>query len=625
MGADEKGAAKDSEEVDRVGLIMTDFIEALKHFVNVEYDTQVMQVRAMWRQPLSVRVAEGEAIADVEIVDVTRNMARLRCRENLSKFRVGDTLLLNRGRPLAGGFSCVLEEERGDELIVSAGYNVSFAGLPPGPGWVLDRAIVDVRHILLGALDTLDFISQQAPPSGGRLARWLRRGRSSDDTQGNKVLDILKGRIRPRIDRRRERHGLRLAKDLGLNASQSEAFARAYATENYYLIQGPPGTGKTWVLAHLAKTLAEEGQRVLVTAFTHRAINNALRKVADVKCPHVFKVGQARYADDLSKDGLHVPNFERFDHSPYRTAEGGYVVGGTCFAVRTSRLRGIQFDTVIFDEAGQVTLPLAIAGMLSGRRYIFIGDHKQMAPVIVGQHRERWVTRSVFETLFAYAPGTMLGITYRMNTEINDFPSKRFYEGRLQPASEVRGRRLRLNRRPRRYAQLLDPGHPSVFAEVRHAHRGMRAPEEAELAAALVAEAMACGVPPREIAVVAPYRAQGRLIRQRLQELVPGISSDGASEIVVDTVERIQGQERDLVIISLTTSDPGHAAQRAAFYFQPNRLNVAITRPRVKRIIIGSPLLFRAQPAEPEHRAWVEHFRALYRESQVILTQTGAI
>ena len=72
----------------------------------------------------------------------------------------------------------------------------------------------------------------------------------------------------------------------------------------------------------------------------------------------------------------------------------------------------------------------------------------------------------------------------------------------------------------------------------------------------------------------------------------------GGDGVMVDTVERIQGQERDVIIVSLTTSDPDHAAQRADFYFQPNRVNVAITHPRVKRIVIGSPNLFDARPTE---------------------------
>jgi DNA replication ATP-dependent helicase Dna2 len=579
---------------------MVDFVEALKKFVNVEYETQLREIREMWRQPLAVRITEGKAIADVEVVRASEDQAVLRCSENLSKFREGDMLLLNRGDPWQEPrYRCILEKEHGTELIVSPNYS-NFIGLSPGKGWVLDEDICDLRHILIGALETL-------AESGARYEH---------------ILGMLRGDVSPQLNTQREKEAGRLANHLerilGLNTSQREAFIHAYATENYYLIQGPPGTGKTRVLAMIATALAEAGQRVLVTAFTHRAINNALRTIAKTtRYPHVFKVGQQRYAEDLVWEGGQVANHEYFPYHLYAADAEGFIVGGTCFALRTSRLRGIKFDTVIFDEAGQVTLPLAIAGMLSGERYIFIGDHKQMAPVIVGEHSEEWVTRSIFETLFQHAPGTMLDITYRMNAEITAFPSKYFYGGRLHPAADVRGRRLKLARQPQRYHELLDPERPSIFAEIWHTERGMRAPEEAELAAGLAAEALACGVPASEIAIVAPFRAQGRLIRKHLQDL-EAHHDDSLGDIVVDTVERIQGQEREIVIVSLTTSDPGYAAQCAEFYFQPNRLNVSITRPRVKRIVIGSPLLFRAMPEKAEHRAWVQHFQALHAESDVI-------
>ncbi len=86
----------------------------------------------------------------------------------------------------------------------------------------------------------------------------------------------------------------------------------------------------------------------------------------------------------------------------------------------------------------------------------------------------------------------------------------------------------------------------------------------------------------------------------------------------MDTVERIQGQERDLVILSLVTSDIDFAAERADFYFQPNRLNVAITRARKKRIILGNPLLFETQPKDPALLTWVHLFRKLYEQSTVV-------
>lgn len=565
------------------------FTDALRAFVSEEYEAQARQVRETWAQPIAARVAGGEAIADVEVVTVEFGRAALRCRDNLSRFRPPEPIRISRGDPINDEHlvRCTLEEDRGAELIVSGRLN----GLKPGGGYVIDRDVIDTRRILLAALDSLDLM-------GG----------------SNRIISLLQGTLTPEIDAAREAVAYERGGKLGMNASQREAFARAYAADNYYLIQGPPGTGKTWVLAHLATALAQEGGRVLITAFTHRAINNALRKIeGTTRYPHIFKVGERAHADDLGS----VANYEDFSASGYTAEQRGIIVGATCFAARSTRLRNVRFDAIIFDEAGQVTLPIAIAGMLSGRKYIFIGDHQQMRPVIAGEHRDARVIRSVFETLYAHAPGTMLDTTYRMNAAINAFPSRHFYGGGLKTTPEVQTARLHLSRPPAHYADLLDPAYPDVFAAVPHTGRQMRSPEEADIAAGVAAEAIACGLPPGEIAIVAPYRAQGRLIRQRLADLL-GASQIDPTAVVVDTVERMQGQERDMVIISLTTSDPAHAARNAEFYFQPNRLNVAITRPRVKRIVIGSPALFSAQPPDPQHRMWVAIFRQFYAQSHVI-------
>ncbi len=278
----------------------------------------------------------------------------------------------------------------------------------------------------------------------------------------------------------------------------------------------------------------------------------------------------------------------------------------------------MQFDTVIFDEAGQVTLPLALGGLLQAEKAIFIGDHQQMAPVIVAEHTLDWVKKSIFKSIFPHAPGTMLETTYRMNEAINAFPSTAFYDGKLQPFAGIKDRRLVFTQSPRQFAEILNQNLPEVFVAVEHSGKTMRSPEEAQLAAQLVAEAYRCGVPVEEMAVVAPFRAQGRLIRQYLQEIAREQETPALTRVVVDTVERIQGQERDLVILSLVTSDLDFAAERADFYFQPNRLNVAITRARKKRIILGSPLLFETQPKDPTLLPWVHLFRELYEQSTVV-------
>lgn len=577
---------------------MQDFIPALKDFVNKEQDTQNQQVEGIWRLPLEQRVAEGEAIANVRIEQVETYRLKLSFPENLSKFRPSDTLRLHRGDPADEDAStiCEVEEELNGGMVVLRGYGQDFSDLIPGNGWILDRNLVDVRFIQLNILNQI----------------------ASSPSLQERFESLVEGRTPPEMDAARVQQAANMAGQWGFNRSQREAFANAFGAENYALIQGPPGTGKTWVLAHLAAELAKEGQNVLITAFTHRAINNALRKIVSATdYPQVIKVGQRKYAEDLGP----VPNFENFIQSPYFFNPHGVIVGGTCFAVRTKRLMDVAFDTVIFDEAGQMPLPLAFAGMLSGRKAIFIGDHQQMPPIITAEHSPEWVKKSIFEVLFETAPGTMLDTTYRMNQAINAFPSRNFYHNKLKTAPSARSRKLQLKSKPTHFAEILDPEIPEVFVEIAHSGRGMRSPEEAEIAAGLALEAVKCGLPAQEIAIVAPYRAQGRLIRQRLREMAEEQALNGIQDIVVDTVERIQGQERDLVILSLTTSSPQHAAERAAFYFQPNRLNVSITRARVKRIVLGSPDLFQVKVNDPQLQAWADNFKELYRHSTILHAQ----
>jgi DNA replication ATP-dependent helicase Dna2 len=125
-----------------------------------------------------------------------------------------------------------------------------------------------------------------------------------------------------------------------------------------------------------------------------------------------------------------------------------------------------------------------------------------------------------------------------------------------------------------------------VFVDLRHRNATTSSMAEASLICDLIAELLACGVKPDEIGVVTPYRAQARTIRNLLHSMPP--DSEQRRKIIVDTVERMQGQERDVILLSLTTSNPAFAAGIADFFLQPERLNVAITRARVKLIIVGS-------------------------------------
>lgn len=555
---------------------MVDFLRQLRQMVLDESTAIRKQIHQQWAQSVAARVADGRAIDRVQVVECRQDGALvLTCTRNESRFREGDVLWLNRGDPFEPPhLMVVLEEDEDTHLVVlveDAG--VTWGEIARQPmGWVLDEGFLDLSGYMLAALD------EAADTAIGRES----------------ILPLLAEELQPVLSVARYEYGLEYAAQHGLNDEQAEALACAYATNLTYLIQGPPGTGKTRVLAHLAKLRAEDGERVLVTAFTHRAINHALNTLVGV----APEIPSAKIGQPVCADGLQVTSYESFDLSPLAGLDRGYIVGATPFATRTGRLRGVAFDTVIFDEASQITLPVAVMGMLPAKRSIFIGDHRQLPPVFTARQGDLF-RDSVFGTLVGRGFDTMLTRTYRMNAELTDWPSRQFYEGQLQPADEtIAARRIAYPHPPARWQEILDREAPCVFVELPQGATTTRSPQEAHLIADLVAALLDCGITPDQVGIIAPYRAQGREIRSCLRQVI--VDPIKRKLLVTDTVERMQGQERDLIILSLTTASPAFATDLADFFFQPERLNVAITRPRSKLIIVGSSTVLLATPADPD-------------------------
>jgi len=295
----------------------------------------------------------------------------------------------------------------------------------------------------------------------------------------------------------------------------------------------------------------------------------------------------------------------------------GVILGATVYAPNTKKLKGFPFDIVIFDEASQMTVPLAVAAMSAGTKFIFIGDHKQLAPIISEKQTDKELSKSIFEYLFQFSPGTMLKTTYRMNKEINHFPNAFFYGGELTTDSSATDRRLHFKTAPNQYQQILDIESPDVFVELHHTGMTTYCRAEALLIAGMVTEALRSGIQPKEIAVVTPYRAQVRLIQSELANLLEN-TEISIKKIFIDTVERIQGQERDLVFYSLVTSDKKLILEKADFFLQPQRLNVALTRARKKRIVVGSNALFNLQSNDLEIQQWIDILRAYYNSTTKI-------
>ncbi|MBI9045319.1 MAG: AAA family ATPase [Anaerolineaceae bacterium] len=555
-------------------------LNRLRHFVRTEAQTQFDALIRQWSRPLAERVAKGYAIEGLNIERIHKSLIQLNCKTNNSRFREGDLLVLHSHNPQdPNALHVELQYDGGTELEVSliSGNPIFLSANPQG--WIIDQDWFDSSPFYLEALNT--------------VADSLR-GRSI-------ILPLLQRTLTSKIDYARYERTAQDLQEMGLNESQIEAVSQAYASDLLYMIQGPPGTGKTLMLAYLARLLANDGQRVLVTALTHRAIHNALNKIfiVDDDLP-VCKIGGSQHISDLD-----VPNFETFDLSLFGDLNDGYIIGATPFSIQTQRLANVEFDVVLFDEASQITLPLAIMGMLAGNKYIFIGDENQLPPVTILSEKEAAQT-SIFDYLSGIGNETMLNITYRLNDVLTDWPNKTFYQGKLKTSEEASKRRLILSSQSTHWDFVLDPSSPAVFLDLCHRNTTIRSHREAETIIELILALLVHGISPDAFGVVVPFRAQSRLIRSLLRRTIE--NEEIWSRIVVDTVERMQGQEREVILISFTTASPSFASQMADFLFQPQRLNVAVTRPRSKLILVGSHHMLEGEQISQNH---AEHFSLL--------------
>ena len=226
----------------------------------------------------------------------------------------------------------------------------------------------------------------------------------------------------------------------------------------------------------------------------------------------------------------------------------------------------------IVDEAGQLTEPLTLGLILRARRFVLIGDDRQLPPVV----RTRELAHSMFERLKRDSQNvTLLETQYRMHPDIMEVSNRFFYEGRLRSGITAE----------ERTPPDGPDGMPVVFIPVESQRDGRSNIDEARVVVDLVRSfTHDRGIDPGSIGVVSPFRAQVVLLRQML----------AGSRVTVDTVERFQGGERDIMILSFVRS------RGTGFVFDDRRLNVAITRARRKLVLVAHPELF-----QKSRYAWI--------------------
>jgi DNA replication ATP-dependent helicase Dna2 len=596
--------------------------------LQMEERASEQQQALLWQLPVAERIERGTAITGLEVAGqpiVEKDGWKLvfSCK-NTSELREGDEILLSNGNPISG------EVVTGTITSISSERVTIWTRELIEHPVLIDRYENDLVHVR-----TLQ-----------NLFRWQQATAHQ--------RDLVAGRVRPRFIHQP------VPPRPDFNAEQNLAVERALQMQDYLLIHGPPGTGKTSVIAEIVKRLVQQGQRVMLVAFTNQAVDNLLkrlekegfhdylrlgheRSVAESIQPRLLKdlvaVAEAsnRVSTDSKKSLADVSGdnrANRFIASVYDILHNTPVVASTTATWSSDKYtniegdelkqNGLSFDVAIIDEAGQLTIPAILGALRLARRFILVGDEKQLPPLVLSpEAAEAGLAKSLFSSLkhldekymqnypLAISACVLLRTQYRMNKWIAHFSSTVFYDKKLIAHKSIADRYLIYKQEdidPQRQLaktdvieqvmiRALKPHYPLVFLDVHDEYNvkteisGKQSHAEAQLVREIVARLLASGIEMQDIGIIAPYRAQVANIRRHL--FSADLTHDwqglpATAPISVDTVDRFQGGERLVIIISFaTTYEPSIESQRYTFLTNPNRLNVALTRAQCKLILVG--------------------------------------
>jgi DNA replication ATP-dependent helicase Dna2 len=494
----------------------------------------------LWEQSPEERADADRALVDLEPAG-TRQLSdgRWELRASgtgaVSKIRVGDLVLASDGDPVGGSGELARVERLGDadsDIVVTADEPVELRRLDVYPSELTTDRLLQSLH---------DAVLTKSP-------EWK---------------DPLFGRREPEFEHPE-------AVFIDNNDAQDEAVRAAVGADDFALVHGPPGTGKTYTLARIVAELLARDQRVLVSAFTNRAVDNALEALEDEGVTDIVRYGtESGVREDMQQYRLEQSGDPSVCAGQLQSAS---VVAATTASCGSTALQTQEFDVAVVDEAGQLTEPGTLAAIERADRFVLVGDHQQLPPVV---QAENDLQQSLFERLIEASPdaSVLLDRQYRMSQRIQAFPSREFYDGALRPATgEVASQRID-DLTGVSLDSLPEPLRDGVtFRDPSGRQRGNTNPQEATEVETVVEAYLDAGVPPDEIGVIAPFRAQVTEIGKRLP-----------SAVAVDTVDRFQGSSKEVIIVSfVTTGDLD-----GPIFEDYRRINVALTRAKKSLVLIG--------------------------------------
>uniref|UniRef100_A0A0B6ZZJ2 DNA replication ATP-dependent helicase/nuclease n=1 Tax=Arion vulgaris TaxID=1028688 RepID=A0A0B6ZZJ2_9EUPU len=383
-----------------------------------------------------------------------------------------------------------------------------------------------------------------------------------------------------------------------LNKQQRTAILKVLMSKDYVLIKGFPGTGKTATIVALVKILCLTKQTVLLTSYTHSAVDNILLKLKEDGIPflrlgrrssiHPLIVSHSAEEVLTSSTTINsVQDLKRFYDSYDVIATSALGVNHPIFNHR-------KFDVCIVDEASQVLQPACLGPLFHCHKFVLVGDPKQLPPVVKSREaRNLGLDESLFTRLENNGATYDLCLQYRMNRVIMELSNFLVYDGKLQYGNmAVAEQCCKMDQShildaPTWMKDLLssDLDKSIVFLDTQLIHaveissgKGVTNEVEADLVMAILKAIVKGNVAGYDVGVISPYRSQVKLIKQKVHDC-------DMTDVEVNTVDQYQGRDKSIIIISFVRTHDDNAGELLK---DLRRLNVALTRARHKLILIGN-------------------------------------